>query len=42
MALNYWMIVERHPILNGVVGGSIPSCEIFSLLDGGGWGGVGR
>ena len=25
--------MERYPKPNGVVGGSIPSCEIFSLLD---------
>ena len=34
MTLNYWMIVERSPKPNGVVGCSIPSCELFSLLDG--------
>ena len=34
MTLNYWRIVERQPKPNEVVGGSIPDCEIFSLLDG--------
>jgi hypothetical protein len=33
MTLNYWMIVERYPKLNGVVDGLIPNFEIFSLLD---------
>jgi len=33
MTLNYWMIVERYPKLNGVVDGSISNFEIFSLLD---------
>ena len=32
MTLNYWIIVERYPKPNGVVGGSIPNFEIFSLL----------
>ena len=31
--LNYWMIVERYPNLKEEVGGSIPDCEISSLLD---------
>ena len=30
MALNYWVIVERYPFLNGVTGGSIPIVK-FSL-----------
>ena len=34
MLLIYGMIVERHPKPNGVVGSSIPSCQILSLLDG--------
>ena len=33
MTLNYWMIVERYPNLKEEVGGSIPGCEISSLLD---------
>jgi hypothetical protein len=33
MTLNYWRVVERYPKLNGVVGGPILVCEIFSLLD---------
>jgi hypothetical protein len=28
------MIVERYPKSNGVVGGLVLDCEIFSLLDG--------
>jgi hypothetical protein len=32
MTLNYWMMVERYPNLKEEVGGSIPSCEISSLL----------
>ena len=31
--LNYEMTVERHPTLKEGVGGSIPNCEISSLLD---------
>ena len=31
--LNYWMMVERCPNLKEEVGGSIPGCEISSLLD---------
>jgi len=31
--LNYWMMVERYPNLKEEVGGSIPACEISSLLD---------
>ena len=31
--LNYWMLVERYPNLKEEVGGSIPGCEISSLLD---------
>ena len=31
--LKYWMMVERYPNLKKEVGGSIPSCEISSLLD---------
>jgi hypothetical protein len=27
------MMIERYPKPNEMVGGSIPSCEIFSLLD---------
>jgi hypothetical protein len=35
MTLNYWMIVERYPKPNGMVGGSIPGgSETFSLIDG--------
>ena len=34
MILNYQVIVERYPKPIEVVGSSIPSCEIFSLLDG--------
>ena len=33
MALNYRMTVERHPNMNGQVGGLIPDYEIFSPLD---------
>ena len=33
MTLNYWMMVERYPNLTEEVGGLIPGCEIFSLLD---------
>ena len=33
MILNYQMIVEDYPKPNGVVGGSIPDREIFSLLN---------
>ena len=33
MTLNYWMMVERYPNLKEEVGGSIPGCEISSLLD---------
>ena len=33
MTLNYWMMVERYPNLKDEVGGSIPGCEISSLLD---------
>ena len=31
MTLNYQMIVERYLKPNGVLGGSIPGSEIFSL-----------
>jgi hypothetical protein len=34
MTLNHWMMVERYPNLKEEVGGSIPRCEISSLLDG--------
>ena len=34
MTPNYWMIVERHPRPNGVVGGSILSREFSSILNG--------
>ena len=27
MILNYWVIVERYPFLNEVVGGSIPAVK---------------
>ena len=27
MTLNYWLIVERYPFLNGVVGGSISAVK---------------
>ena len=27
MILNYWVIVERYPFPNGVVGGSIPALK---------------
>jgi hypothetical protein len=33
MTPNYWMMVERYPNLKEEVGGSIPDCEISSLLD---------
>jgi hypothetical protein len=33
MILNYRVIVERYPFLNGVVNGSIPVMKFFSLLD---------
>jgi hypothetical protein len=32
MTLNFWMMVERYPNLKEEVGGSIPGCEISSLL----------
>ena len=32
-SLNYLMMVERYPNLKEEVGGSIPNCEISSLLD---------
>ena len=32
-ALNYYMMVKRYRNLKEEVGGSIPGCEIFSLLD---------
>ena len=32
MTLNYCMMVERYPNLKEEVGGSIPGCEISSLL----------
>ena len=31
--LHYWMMAERYPSLKEEVGGSIPGCEITSLLD---------
>ena len=31
--LNYWMVVHRYPSLKEEIGGSIPRCEISSLLD---------
>jgi hypothetical protein len=31
--LNYWMMMERYQDLKEEVGGSIPDCEISSLLD---------
>ena len=31
--LKYWMMVERYPNLKEEVGGSIPGCEISSLLN---------
>lgn len=33
MILNYWMMVERYPNFEEEVGGSIPGCEMSSLLD---------
>ena len=30
--MNYYVIVERYPFPNGVVNGSIPTVNIFSLL----------
>ena len=33
MTLNYWIMVERYPNLKEEVGGSIPVCEISSLVD---------
>jgi hypothetical protein len=32
MTLNCWIMVERYPNLKEEVGGSIPGCEISSLL----------
>lgn len=34
MTLNHRMIMKRYPKSNGVLGGVIPGCEIFSQLDG--------
>lgn len=34
MTLNLWMMVERYPKPNGVFGGLVSDCEVFSLLDG--------
>ena len=34
MTLKYRMIVDKHSKPDGVVGGSTPNCETFSLLDG--------
>ena len=31
--LNYWMMVERCPYIKEEVGGSVPDCEISTLLD---------
>ena len=37
MTLNYWVLVERYPFPNGVVGGSIPIVESsLYLMEGGG------
>ena len=33
MTPNYWMMAERYPNRKEEVGGSIPGCEISSLLD---------
>ena len=33
MTLNHWMIMERYPKLNGVVGGLISRCKFFFVLD---------
>ena len=33
MTLNYWKMVKRYHDLKEEVGGSIPGCEISSLLD---------
>jgi hypothetical protein len=33
MILNYWITMKRYPNPNEGVGGSILSCEMFSLLD---------
>jgi hypothetical protein len=33
MTLNYWMMMERYSNLKEEVDGSIPGCEISSLLD---------
>ena len=33
MTLNYQMMVEKYPNLKEEVGGSIPDCKIFSLLE---------
>ena len=32
MTLNYWVIVERYPFLNEVVGGSIPAMKASLYL----------
>jgi hypothetical protein len=34
MTLNYWVIVERFPFLNGVVGSSIPTMKSFLYFTG--------
>ena len=33
LTLNYSMMMERYPNLKEEVGGSIPNCEVISLLD---------
>jgi hypothetical protein len=33
MTLNYWRMMEKLPNLKEKVGGSIPDCEVSSLLD---------
>jgi hypothetical protein len=33
MTLDYWMMLERYTNLKEEVGGSIPGCEISSLLE---------
>ena len=34
MTLNYQMIVVKYPKSKGMVGGLLPNCEIFFVLDG--------
>jgi hypothetical protein len=32
MTLNYWVIVERYPVPNGMVGGLIPTVKYLYLM----------